>query len=328
MEKGLKALENAPVASTPAIGAMVEIEGQRSIAEVQAAIMLAKRFPRNTKSAYDQIMTACQRPALAESAIYNYAKGGTDITGPSIRLAEAMAQQWGNLQYGIRELDQRAGESIVEAFAWDIETNVKQVKTFHVKHVRHTRTGSYNLTDPREIYEMTANQGARRVRACILGIIPGDIVEAAVDECENTMKAKADTGPEGIKKLIEAFLKLGVTKEQLEKRIQRRIDTITAAQMVSLRKVHNSLKDGMSAVADWFEADEQADIKQKEKSGVDKAKAALMGKDKPDPKPEAPLSAAPILCPDTDKYVTPAECPTCKKREGCPAWEPEPGSDG
>jgi len=330
MESALKALDSAPIATTPATG-MIEVESQRGIAEVQAAIMLAKRFPRNVKLAYDQIMTACQRPALAESAIYNYAKGGTDITGPSIRLAEAMAQQWGNLQYGIRELDQRAGESIVEAFAWDIETNVKQVKTFHVKHVRHTRTGSYNLTDPREIYEMTANQGARRVRACILGIIPGDIVEAAVDECENTMKAKADTGPEGIKKLVEAFLKLGVTKEQLEKRIQRRIDTITAAQMVSLRKVYNSLKDGMSTATDWFEPDEQADTNlklMKEKSGADKAKAALKGKDKLELKGEATTIPGKVACPAcNNELVNVKACESCSEREGCtakPPGDPEP----
>ena len=32
-----------------------------------------------------------------------------------------MAQAWGNMQFGIRELDQRNGESTVQAFAWDVE---------------------------------------------------------------------------------------------------------------------------------------------------------------------------------------------------------------
>jgi hypothetical protein len=116
------------------------------------------------------------------------------------------------------------------------------------------------------------------MRACILGLIPGDIVEAAIEECEITMKAKADTGPEGIKRLVEAFAKLGVTKEQIEKRIQRRIDTITAANMVSLKKVYNSLKDGMSAITDWFEVEPAAE-KPEEKTGVDKAKAALKSRE-------------------------------------------------
>jgi hypothetical protein len=278
--------------------------------------MLAKKFPRDIKAAVDNIMLACQRPALAEAAIYSYARGGSEITGPSIRLAEAMAQNWGNLTFGIRELEQRNGESTVEAFAWDLQTNTRQVKVFQVKHVRHTKKGSYALSDSREIYELTANQGARRMRACILGIIPGDIVEAAVDECENTMKAKADVGPEGIKKLVEAFLKLDVTKDQVEKRIQRRIETITAAQMVSLRKVYNSLKDGMSTVQDWFEMPEvQAANGSAAKTGVDKAKAAL--KDKP----ELKVNAKPIThvnCPEcNNESVNVEACKSCSKREGC-----------
>lgn len=235
-------------------GAMVEVEQQRAIAETQGAMIIAKRFPRNQIEAMDRIEQACSRPGLAETALYSYARGGTEITGPSIRLAETLAQNWGNLQFGIRELEQRNGESTIEAFAWDIETNVRQVKVFQVAHKRHTKKGAYDLSDPRDIYELTANQGARRLRACILGIIPGDIIEMAVKQCENTLKAKADTSTEALKKLCEAFSVFGVTKDQIEKRIQRRIDTITPAQIVSLRKVYNSMKDGMSTAADWFEA--------------------------------------------------------------------------
>jgi len=233
--------------------AAIEVEQQRSLAEVQGAIVLAKRFPRNPIVAIDKILNACQRLGLAEQALYSYARGGTEITGPSIRLAESIAQNWGNLQFGIKELEQRNNESTVEAFAWDMETNVRQVKVFQVKHERHTKKGSYKLEDPRDIYELTANQGARRLRACILGVIPADVIEEAVSQCEVTLKSKADISPESLKKLVEAFSTYGIAKEQVEMRIQRRIDTITPAQIVMLRKIYNSLKDGMSAPSDWFE---------------------------------------------------------------------------
>ena len=264
-------------------GAMAEIEMGRAMAEVQAAVVMAKRFPRNVQDAVEKIMISCQRPGLAEAAVYTYARGGSNITGPSIRLAEAIAQCWGNLQFGVRELEQRAGESTVEAFCLDLETNTRQVKVFQVKHIRPTKKGSYAIDDPRDVYELVANQGARRLRACILGIIPGDIVDDAVAECERTMTAKADTGPEGIKKLVGAFAKVGVAKEQIEKRIQRRLDTITPAQMVSLRKVFNSLRDGMSTAADWFEV--AAAYEDAPKTGTEAAKEALMGKKGKDTKP-------------------------------------------
>jgi len=246
-----KELIEGKVATVPA--AAVAVEQERAISEVQGAMVLAKRFPRNPITALDNILTACQRPGLAEQALYSYARGGNEITGPSIRLAEAMAQAWGNVQFGVRELEQRGGESTVEAFAWDLETNVRQSKTFQVKHERHTKRGKYALEDARDIYELVANQGARRLRACLLGIIPGDVVEAAVAQCEDTLKAKADITPENLKKLVASFEAYKVTKEQIEQRIQRRLDTITPAQVVQLRKIYNSLKDGMSGPADWFE---------------------------------------------------------------------------
>lgn len=256
--EGMELMQGVPDRTMATI---TDIEGQRAIAEVQAAVVMAKRFPRDQKRAYDKIMLACQRPSLAESAIYSYARGGTDITGPSIRLAEAIAQCWENLDYGIRELEQRNGESTVEAYAWDIESNTRQRKIFQVAHKRHTKKGDYNLTDPRDIYETVANNGARRLRACILGLIPGDIVDAAVAQCEATLTAKADTSLEATKKLVETFKALGVTKEQIEKRIQRTLDAITPAQIVGMRKIYNSLKDGMSSAADWFESSAPAESK-------------------------------------------------------------------
>lgn len=232
--------------------ALADSSTAREVQEVQAMMTIAKRFPRDEKAALDRIINACTRKGLADSACYQYSRGGTDITGPSIRLAEAIAQAWGNLQFGVRELEQRNGESTVEAFAWDLETNTRQVKTFQVKHERHTKMGAKTLTDPRDIYELVANQGARRVRACILGVVPGDVVDEAVKQCEVTLNATAEVTPESIKKLVDVFARFKVSKEQIEARIQRHIDAITPAQIVALRKIYNSLKDGMSKPADWF----------------------------------------------------------------------------
>ncbi len=304
---------DAPVATRPQGNALVSVEQERAIAEVQGAIILAKKFPRNQKEAMDRIEVACQRPGLAEQALYSYSRGGTEITGPSIRLAEAIAQNWQNLQFGIRELEQRNGESTVEAFCWDVENNTRHVKTFQVKHERHTKKGNYRLEDPRDIYELTANQGARRLRAAILAIIPGDVIESAVIQCEQTLKAKADTSPDALKKLLEAFEKFSITKEQIEKRIQRRLDTITPAQLVNLRKIYNSLKDGMSTAGDWFEVTEPPQETADRANGLkEKIKAQKEKQDDPD---------APGECPEKPgNTYKKSYCDKCAKREGCPAW--------
>lgn len=294
-----------PVAAEPRTSnALTEVATSREVAEVQAAVVLAKKFPRDPIVAMDRILNACQRPTLAESALYTYARGGTDISGPSIRLAEAIAQNWQNIQFGIRELEQRNGESTVESYAWDLETNTRQSKVFQVKHERHTKKGKFSLSDPRDIYEAVANQGARRLRACILGIIPGDVVEAAVNQCEETLKAKADTSPAAIKKMVEAFQQYGVTKTQIEARIQRKLDAITAAQVIALRKVYNSLKDGMSSPADWFEVEAEDT---KPGRGTD----ALKKKLKKEPEPPAAEPPATITCEYDGKQKTLEECEPC-----------------
>lgn len=243
----------AQTEQTKSVPALTARESSTAIAEVQAAMAIARMNPRDQIASMDRILNACTRPTLADSAIYSYAKGGTDVTGPSIRLAETLAQNWGNISFGIRELETSSEESTVQSYCWDMETNTKREITFTVPHYRDTRQGKKKLDDSRDRYENMANQASRRLRACILAVIPGDVTEAAVNQCEVTMKAKADTSPEGIKKMLAAFATFGVKQEQIEKFIQRRMDSIQPAQLVRLKKIYASLKDGMSKPSEWFE---------------------------------------------------------------------------
>lgn len=230
-------------------------------------MVIAKKFPRNQIAATDKILQMCTRPSLAESALYSYSRGGTEITGPAIRLAEAIAQSWGNVQFGFRELNRGKDSdgvtySDVEAYAWDLESNTRRPVSFRVRHWRDTKKGGYAITDERDIYELTANMAQRRVRACILGVIPGDVVEAAVNQCEVTLASHADTSAEAIKKMVDVFRGIGVTKEQIEARIQCRVEAIRPAQVLQLRKIFNSIKDGMSTPADWFDGEAKGEAQE------------------------------------------------------------------
>lgn len=243
-----------PGSIIPKGNAATMVAQTREMAEAVASMQMAKMCPRDVVAARDRILNACTRPKLAETACYTYARGGTEVTGPSIRLAEMLAQNWGNMSFGIRELEQRNGESTCEAFAWDMETNARQTKVFQVPHIRHTKKGDTLLTDPRDIYELVANNGARRLRACILGIIPGDIVEEAVEACDTTMKTKFEVTPDRLKAMVDRFAEIGVTKEQLEAKVQCHLEAIKPAQLANLGKIFNSIHDGMSKPEDWFDA--------------------------------------------------------------------------
>jgi len=235
---------------------VMSIEQSRAIQEVQASLVIAKKFPRDQDAAYLRIMKACERYSLADQAEYAYPRGDKTVTGPTIRLAEVLAQNWGNLNFGVRELSQSEGESEVESFAWDLETNIKKTKTFTVKHKRYTKKkGNVNLTDPRDIYELAANQGARRERACILGVIPGDIVEAAQTKCRETLKRGIKEKPikDQIRATLKAFDSLGITKDLIETRLGHGTNTIIEDELIELNNIGRSIKDNMTSREEWFD---------------------------------------------------------------------------
>lgn len=267
-------------------GASTQIAQSKSAQEVQAAVFMAKQFPRDENASYNRIMRACQRKRLAECAEYAYPRGGQTVTGPSIRLAEALAQNWGNIDYGIIELEQKDGESQVMAYCWDLETNTRQTKVFAVPHKRHTRTGSYKLDDPRDIYEMVANQGARRLRACILGVIPGDVVDDAVAQCNRTLAGESDEPlADRVKKMVTAFSGMGVTQPMIVERLGHTLDATTEQELVTLRKIYTSLRDGMAKPEQFFQR--TATSSDGKKRGTD-AVLDQIAKPKPAPEPEPP----------------------------------------
>lgn len=245
-----------------------EMMMSRQAQEVQGQIVMAKKFPRNEVISANRIVTACKRKKLAEKAEYEYPRGGQKVTGPSIRLAEALAQNWGNIDFGYIELERRTNETQVMAYAWDLETNSRQTKVFTVPHVRETKGGNIPLTNPRDIYELVANQAARRVRSCILGIIPGDIVEEAIEQCHRTLiEGEKKPLPDLVKDMARIFQdEFSVPLESIEKYIGCKSSAFSMNDLIRLKKVYTSLKDGMSKREEVFElpgvvADSDSEIK-------------------------------------------------------------------
>jgi hypothetical protein len=231
----------------------IEIESSRAIAEAQGKLVIAKRFPRNEALAYSKIIESCKRKGLAEEATYAFPRGGQTISGPSIRLAEELARAWGNIDYGIRELSRKDGVSEMEAYAWDLETNTTSSQKFSVRHIRDTRGGGQALTDERDIYELTANQGARRLRARILAILPPDIVEAALAECKRTLAGNNDEPiADRVRRVVRAFEKYGVSAVMIEARLGHSLDNVLPEEIADMQGIYNSLKSGMSKPGDWF----------------------------------------------------------------------------
>lgn len=248
-----------------------ELVSSREAQEVQVAMVAAKRFPRDAYTAYNRIMQDCKRRTLAEKSMYEFTRGGSTVTGPSIHLAKAIARSWGNLDSGFKVLEQSAKESTVMAYCWDLETNYRETKVFTVQHVREMKKGSYLLTDSRDIYETIANHAVRRERSCILSVIPQDIVDAAVGQCNATLSSLPGDGKNGkitkedaVRDIISRFYEnYGVSKDMLETYIGRKAEAFTIQSVNRLRGVYTALQDGTASVEQYFDMSAAAPVQDK-----------------------------------------------------------------
>ena len=232
----------------------VAVESSRAIAEAQGKLIMAKRFPRNYVESYNKAIEACQRKGFAEKAFFSYPRAGQTVTGVTIRFAEELARVYGNLDYGIKEMSHEEGKSEMQAYCWDLETNTISSQNFTVEHIMETRQGNRKLTSQRDIYERTANDGARRLRSRILAILPPDLVEDCINECKRTL-AGNNSIPliDRVKQMVTGFAKFGVTKEMIEKRLGHTVETVTTDELTEYVGIYNGLKQKETTVSDWFE---------------------------------------------------------------------------
>ena len=75
-------------ASQP-LNVMTETQSGRAAQEVQAAMIIAKRYPRDENAAIIKIRNACKRRKLAEMAVYTYPRGTTKVDLPAAPPGEA-----------------------------------------------------------------------------------------------------------------------------------------------------------------------------------------------------------------------------------------------
>jgi len=237
----------------------VAVEASRAIAEAQGKLIIAKRFPRDEVAAYAKAIEACKRKPMAKKAFYAYPRAGQTVEGPTIRFAEELARCWGNIDYGVKELSQDDGKSEMQAYAWDLETNAQSVQNFTNPHKREVGKKVVTLTSLRDIYEINANMAARRLRARILAILPAWYVDACIEECKKTLAGDNEEPLiDRVKKMVVQFAKMGVTQEQIERRLKRKVDTMTAEDFVEYIGIFNAIKGGESKISEWFASEPEA----------------------------------------------------------------------
>jgi hypothetical protein len=239
------------------------VEQARAVAEVAAAVRVAREFPRDVDSAVEQMRRACQTKALAARAFYSVPRAGGTVEGSSVHLAREIARCWQNLDYGIRELrrDDEAGVSEMQAWAWDQEANVRSSRSFVVPHARMVGSAKKgnkrreSLTDLGDIANNNNSVAARAVRETIFTVLPVWFREDAEDIAMQTLQGHGggqsveQQVSEGIAYFTQQF---GVTRQQLEDRLGRPAGQWTPQDVGFLQVLSGELSRGEKRVDDEF----------------------------------------------------------------------------
>lgn len=240
-------------------------------AKIQSAYIMAMRKPRNEMGARDRILMACKRSEFAGKAEYNKPVGGKGITGPSIRFAELALREWGNILIDVQTVYEDENLRRVKVSATDLETNAQFSKDIQIKKIIERkskknreddvvgiRKNSYGQTvhilkaTDDEMYTKEAAWVSKVLRNEGLRLIPTDIIEEGMQTARATVANRVIQDPEGEKKkILDAFSSLGIKPKELEKHLNHTIDVISPAELVSLRVIYQSIRDGETSWADY-----------------------------------------------------------------------------
>ena len=243
-------------------------------AEIESAIIISKRMPRNEAECFQKLIKAASRPSFAEDATYSFPRGtkpdGTKnyVSGPSVNMAREAARVWGNIRHGLRIIRDDDSSRLIQGWAWDMETNTKveMEDEFEKLIQRKGKGGSTEWIEPdeRDLRELTNRRGAILVRNCILQVIPKDLTEDALYQCEQTLQDKASKDPDSTRKrLLADFSKVNVSVSMIEAVIGHPFDQSGPKELTDLRAVLNSIAAGNSTWAEYVKESTHDDAKPK-----------------------------------------------------------------
>ncbi len=240
------------VQTLPATMEQVSLAIGLSKAEIDQQITTAKTYPRSVNRAVQSILSLVTIDEdAAEEATYALPRGGKPITGPSIRMAEIVAGQWGNCRVGARVVHIDRAEKYVEAEGvfHDLETNT--ATTARVRRRISDKNGRLFSDD---MIIVTGNAAcAIAKRNAILGGVPKAVWRKAYDAAIDVVKGDQKTLAERRAAVFKAFAAFGVKPEQLFAALGiAGEDDITLEHIPTLTGMRAALKSGEETVETMF----------------------------------------------------------------------------
>jgi hypothetical protein len=249
-------------------------------AAVRARYSLALMRPRDWDVVRVRILKECERPSLAEVAVYSKPQGRklNDATGEwednfieglSIRFAEVAMRYMGNLMPETTAIYDDEKIRIVRVALTDLEANNYFVKDIVIEKTVERSKLPKNVTPLRSrtntggkpVYILPATDdevntkesalASKALRNHVLRILPGDLQDEARKQLDKTFANKDAKDPDaGRKEIADGFAALNIMPDQLKLWLGHDLATADAAERLRLRKIYSTIKAGE---ASWSE---------------------------------------------------------------------------
>lgn len=259
--------------------------------EVDMQIATAKQYPRDLPTVLNKIATlATMDKDTAEDCFYRLRRNGADgpnvIEGLSVRMAEIIADSWGNLRIQTRIIGNDGKTITAQGICHDLESNV----AVSVE-VKRKITDKFGKTFSEDMQVVTGNAAsAIAFRNAVLKVVPKAVTKRIISDIKQVALGQSIDLETARKNVIEYYENIGVKEEMLYGYLGiRKREEIDKEMLFELRAVANAIKEGTTSIEDLFikpaEEKKQAEAARK-KAEEAKAKAvsamARSGKKKPE----------------------------------------------
>lgn len=219
-------------------------------AEIDAQVATAKAFPRSIKTFLQKAESlATVSEEVAASCNYALPRGGKDLEGPSVRLAEIICSTYGNIRSGARVIANDGKTITAQGICHDLETN--NSVTVEVKRRITDRNGkTYN----EDMQTVSGNAAcAIAYRNAVYKVVPFALVSEIYEKTKEVARGTAETLPARRDKALKYLKELGVTEKQILDVLElKKIEDIDLDKLSTLRGMVTLIKNGESTISDLF----------------------------------------------------------------------------
>lgn len=234
-------------------------------AELDVQITTAKAYPRDVSqflSYAEQLATMDEE--TAQSCFYclpRKEKDGTkkEIRGGSIRLAEIVANAWGNIHAATRIVENDGKHVTAEGVAWDLQTNVKISMQNKVSIWFGAQDGKVGYPASADMQTLLSNAAsAKALRNAIFKVVPKALVDRVREKAMTFAVGDQKTISSKVIEIFDKLIKMGIDKQKILDYYGRKTLTeVTPDDYRSLIGVGTAIKEGHIKIDDVFDFEKE-----------------------------------------------------------------------